>query len=200
MRRASKLTLILLLCLVSTACEQPPTKEIAAAEVALQQARADAADVFAPDRFGEAQAALADAQKRVQAKDYRGALSSALDAAEKSRLASQAATAAKSLARNAAELAEAEAQAALDEVAEIRAQAAKAKIPEKVFEPLLPQTTEAGSALDALVKALADGEILEAQKRAADLKARVAPLPNLFREAQEKWEAEHPKGRRPRRR
>jgi hypothetical protein len=200
MRRASTLAPVLLSCLALSACEQPPTKEIATAEAALQQARADAADVFAPDRFGEAQAAVAAAQKKVQAKDYRGALSSALDAAEKSRLASQAATAAKQLARNAAELAEAEAQAALDEVAEIRAQAAKARIPEQVFEPLLPQTTEAGSALDALVKALADGEILQAQKLAADIKAKAAPLPGLFREAREKWEAEHPRGRRQRRR
>jgi hypothetical protein len=200
MRRRSKLAPLVLSCLALSACEQPPTKEIAAAEAALQQARADAADVFAADRFGEAQAAVADAQKKVQAKDYRGALSSALDAAEKSRLASQAATAAKTLARNAAELAEAEAQAALDEVAEIRAQAAKAKVPEKVFEPLLPQATEAATALASLVKALADGEILQAQKLAADIKTRAVPLPGLFRQAQEQWEAEHPRGRRPRRR
>src|SRR5262245_26941047 len=133
MRRPATLSLILLLGLAPAACEQPPTKEIAGAESAVQQARAYGASDFAPERFGEAQAALDDAHKRVQAKDYRGALSSALDAAEKSRLASQAATAAKALARNAAEVAEAEVQAALDEVAEIRAQAVKAKIPEAVF-------------------------------------------------------------------
>lgn len=200
MRRPATLPLILLLGLVAAACEQPPTKEIAAADASLQQARADGADVFAPDRFGEAQAALSDAHKRVQAKDYRGALSSALDAAEKSRLASQAATAARALARNAAEVAEAEAQAALDEVTEIRAQAAKTKVPETVFEPLLPRATEAGAALDELVKALADGKLAEAQKMAADLKTRVAPLPGLFREAQAKWEAEHPRSHKARRR
>jgi hypothetical protein len=200
MRTHSRLALILFLCLACAACEQPPAKEIAAAESALQQARQDGADIFTPDRFGEAQAALADAHKKVQAKDYRGALSSATDAAEKSRAASQAAQAAKALARNAAEVAEAEVQAALDEVAEIRAQAAKAKIPENVFEDLLPQVTEASSALDGMAKALADGNLLEAQKLATELKAKVTPLPGLFREAQAKWEAQHPKSRRPRRR
>lgn len=190
---------VLVLCLLPAACEQPPSKEIAAAEAALGQARADKADVFAPEQFREAQAALAEAQRKVQAKDYRGALSSALDAAEKSRAASLAATSARALARSAAELAEGEAQIALDEVAEIRAQAAKAKVPDKAFEDLLPRLSEAQAAVDALAKALGDGDVLTAQKLSTALKTQVSPLPGLFREARIQWDAQQ-KGRRPRRR
>lgn len=189
---------VLVLCLLAAACEQPPSKEITAAEAALAQARKDKADVFAPEQFREAQAALADAQRKVQAKDYRGALSSALDTAEKSRTASIAAGSARALARNAAELAIGEAEIALDEVAEIRAQATKAKVADKAFEELLPRLAEAQAAVDAVTKALADGDVLTAQKLSAQFKEKVTPLPGLFREARVQWDAQ--KGRRPRRR
>ena len=186
------------LCLVAAACEQPPTKEIGAAEAALEQARREGADLFAPDRFGDAQAALADAQKKLEARDYRGALSSATDAAEKSRSASQVAASARQIAREEANMAEASAQAALDEVASIRAQAAKAKIPDKAFGALLQQAADASTGLDSVARALAEGKILEAKALATEIKVNVTPLPRLFREAQAKWEAAHPKSRRPR--
>lgn len=187
-------------CLVAAACEQPPTKEIDAAEAALEQARSGGADVFAPDRFGEAQAAFSDAERKIEARDYRGALSSATDAGEKSRAALQAAVATKQLARDAAHAAEAEAQAALDEVASIQDRAVKLKIPDQAFGRLLLETTEASTALDAVARALADGKLLEAKNLAVEIRARVTPLPALFREAQAKWQAAHPTARRARKR
>ena len=189
---------VLVLCLASSACEQPPSKEIAAAEAALEQARKDGADTFAPDQFREAQAALAAAQQKVAAKDYRGALSSALDAVEKSRSASIAAGSARALARSNAELAESNARIALDEVAEIRAQAAKAKVPDQAFAELLPRLQEAEAAVEAVSKALAAGDLATAQKLAGELKEKVTPVPGLFREARVQWDAQ--KGRRPKRR
>src|SRR5262245_50574763 len=182
MKLTARLAPVLALCLLASACEQPPAKELAAAEAALAQAKADGADTFAPEQFREAQAALADANSKVQAKDYRGGLSSALDASEKSRAASAAASSARALARSSAELAESEAQAALDEVAEIRAQAVKAKVPDKAFEELLPRVDEAQAAVDAVAKALSAGDVLTAQKLTAAFKTTVTPLPGLFRE------------------
>jgi hypothetical protein len=197
MKLPARLAPVLALCLLATACEQPPSKELAAAEAALAQARADGADAFAPEQFREAQAALADANRKVQAKDYRGGLSSALDASEKSRAASAAAGSARALARSSAELAGSEAQAALDEVAEIRAQATKAKVPDKAFEELLPRVAEAQAAVDAVAKALSDGDVLTAQKLTASLRTSVTLLPGLFREARVQWDAQ--KGRKPKR-
>jgi hypothetical protein len=198
MKLPSTLLPALALGLLAVGCEQPPTKEIAGAEAALAQAREAGADTFAPEQFREAQAALADAQRKVQASDYRGALSSALDAAEKSRAASVAAGSARALARSNVELAESQAQIALDEVAEIRAQATKAKVPDKAFEELLPKVAEGQAAVEAVSKALASGDILTAQKLAVALKNSVTPLPGLFREARVQWDAQ--KGRKPKRR
>lgn len=177
------------------ACDQPPVKEIAAAEAALGQAQKDDAALYAPDRLKEAQAAFAEAQRKVREEDYRGALSSATDATEKARNASQAAAATKTVARSAAEVAQTEVQAVLDEVAAIREEAAAAKIPDKAFEEVVPLVEQALGGLEAAKKNLEAGDLLGGQKAAGDLKVQVAPLPERFREARAKWEAEHPKGR-----
>jgi hypothetical protein len=198
MKLSPSLAPALALCLLVGGCEQPPTREITAAEQALTQARSDGAEAFAPEQFREAETAFAEAQRKAQAQDYRGALSSATDAAEKARAAALAAAAARALARSAAQLAESTAQIALDEVAEIRAQAAKARVPEDAFEPVLPKLAEGQAVADALAKALAAGDVQAAQKLAADVKEKVLPLPSLFREARVEWDSQ--KGRKPKRR
>jgi hypothetical protein len=198
MRSSPALAVAFALCLLAAGCEQPPTKEITAAEQALAQARTDGADTFAPGQYREAEAAFAEAQRKVQAQDYRGALSSAQDAAEKARAASLAAGSARTLARNAADLAQDEAQIAMDEVAEIRAQAAKQKVPDAAFDELTPRLAEAEAAVQALQKALAGADFQAMQQAAADVKAKVLPLPGLFRDARVAWDEQ--KGRRPKRR
>src|SRR4029453_15536553 len=134
MRRMIALVLPLALC----ACDQPPAKEIAAAEVQLAQAREAGAERFAPDRFRDAEAALGLARTRVQQKDYRGALSAANDAAEKGRTAVQAVTAARANAKGAAELAQKEIGIFLEEVEQVRQEALTAKVPDEAFAELEP--------------------------------------------------------------
>ncbi len=185
-----------LAALLLAACDQPPTKEVAAAESALDAARKEGADRYASERFKEAESALQAARAKVQEKDYRGALSSATDAADKARSAVQQAGAARTVARSNAELARAEVQAALDDVAAIREEATKGKIPEKIFEDLEPAAEAVRQGLDGVAKALENGELLEAQKLATDLKAQAAPLPARYKEALELWRTTHPKGRR----
>ena len=189
-----KASILVLASLLLVACDQPPAKEIAAAEIALGQARQAGADRYAVDRFKEAEAALHDAQRKVQEKDYRGALSSATEAAERSRAAAQAAGAARTVVRGAAEVAQAEVQAVLDE---LRKEAADAKVPDAAFEELAPAMTQAREGLASLQKLLDSGELLEAQKSAAALKGQVGPLPARFREALEAWRKAHPRGRKP---
>jgi hypothetical protein len=198
MKLSPALVPALALGLLAVGCEQPPTKEITAAQQALAQARSDGAETLASEQFREAATAFADAERKAQAQDYRGALSAALDAAEKSRAASQAAGSARALARSAAELAEGEARIALDEVAEIRAQAAKAKVPDEAFEAVLPRLAEGQAAVEVLAKALADADLPAAQKAVAEVKDKTMPLPSLFREARIAWDAQ--KGKRPKRR
>jgi hypothetical protein len=181
------------------ACDQPPTKEIAAAEAQIEQARQAGAEKFVPDRWRDAQAALAAAQAKVQQKDYRGALSAANDAADKGRGAVQAVAAAKANAKGAAELAQREIGVFLEEIDQVRQEAVTAKVPEEAFAEVQPRVDEIREGLQRVSDTLGRGEVIEAQKAAAELRAQAADLPAAFRDARAQWEEEHPKGRRPRR-
>lgn len=182
--------------LLLPACDQPPAKEIAAAEAALAQARAEQADAYAPEQWKGAELALSQARQKVEARDYRGALSSAMDAGEKARSAAQAVASSKLLARGAAQLAQAEMQAALDEVAAVRDEAAKARVPTEEFAELELRVVDATQALASLGDSLEKEELIEAQKAGASLKARFASLGTDFRAALDKWLEDHPKGRK----
>lgn len=197
--RVAHLLLPLLAALGFSACDEPPRKEIGAAEAALAQARHAGAERYTPERYREAELALREAKKKVQQKDYRGALSSATEATDKSRQAAQQAAAAKTVIRSANEVAQAEIQASFDEIAQVREGAANDKVPDKVFDELTAEADQAQQALQGIAKAMESGDLLEAQKAAAELKARVAPLPGRFREAVDAWQAAHPKrgGRAP---
>ena len=191
MRRALAFAAALLLC----SCEQPPNKELAAAEKQVELARQAGADHYAPARLHEAEAAVEDAHRKVAEKDYRGALSSASDAADKAKGAAKAAAAARALTKGAAEVAQAEARIALDEAAQVKAEALKAKVPEAAFEELEPRTRKLSQDLEAAAATLKRGDLLEAQKASASIKAEAAALPAAYRGAVDAWQAAHPKGR-----
>jgi hypothetical protein len=175
-----------------TSCDQPPSKEIAAAESSLSRAREEGADRYAPVGFQEAEKALEVARQRINEKDYRGALSSATEAADKARSASQQASAAKAVARGNAETARAEVQALLDEIQAIQDEAASDKVPEQAFEYVAPVAEEVRGGLQRVSTALESGDWLSAQRAASDLKGLAAPLPGRFREALDSWKSAHP--------
>jgi hypothetical protein len=183
--------------LLLSACDQPPNREISAAEAALAQARKDLADAYAPEQWKAAEAALAQARQKVDAKDYRGALSSAMDAGEKARAASQAVASAKVLAKGAADMSQAEVQSALDEVSAVKEEAAKSKVPEEAFAEVQAKVQEATDGLAALAAHVQKDELLDAQKLGAELKAKFAGLGTEFRAALDTWLEEHPRGRKP---
>jgi hypothetical protein len=191
MRRTLMIAAALLLC----SCEEPPNKELAAAEKQVEQARKAGAEQYAPARLHEAEAAMEDAHRRVGEKDYRGALSSASDAADKARSAAKAASAAQALTKGAAELAQAEARIALEEAAKVKAEAVKAKVPEAAFDELEPRAQKASQDLEAATATLKRGELIEAQKASASIKTEATALPALYRRAVEAWQAAHPKAR-----
>ena len=188
-------SLALLAVFALGACEQPPNKEIAAAERQLEEARRAGADQYAPAQIQEADVAMRDAHRRVDEKDYRGALSSASDAADKAKGAAKAAAAAKALTRGAAEMAQAEARIALEEAAQIKADAIKERVPEAAFEELEARARKLGQELEAAVATLKRGDLLEAQKASTSLKSEATRLPAAYRGAVDAWQAAHPKGR-----
>lgn len=66
--------------LTCLACGDPPTKELQQAQRAIDAARASGADRYAHEEFAAAEASLKSANDAVEQRDYRLALSRALDA------------------------------------------------------------------------------------------------------------------------
>lgn len=85
MKRSLLALPILATAFLVAGCESPPTKELSVAQTELQRALDGDADVFAATTLDEAEAALRTAHERVSAREYRAALSAALDATQKSR-------------------------------------------------------------------------------------------------------------------
>jgi hypothetical protein len=92
---------VVLVCLA--ACSAPPQKELDQAQGAVDTARAAGADQYAPDEFTAATDSLQKAHEAVEQRDYRQALSYALDARERAKAAASAAADGQAKARSDAE-------------------------------------------------------------------------------------------------
>jgi hypothetical protein len=90
---------ILLVALLTPSCSAPPEKEYQQALQALASARTADTAAYATDELAAAEAALAAYDRAVADRDYRQALSRALEAREKATLAPQAAGERKAKAR-----------------------------------------------------------------------------------------------------
>jgi hypothetical protein len=190
---AAACSLLVFLC----GCSQPPLKEIDAAGELLARARADGAARYAPDRLAEAEAAMALAHKKVEEKDYRGALSAALDAADKARQASSATTAALAAARHGAEKALAAARSALTRADEIRKRAAAAGVPDRVFAEPARAGQDVRRRAENVAAALEKDDLAEAQRQAPELTKRAAELPERYQAAQRRWQSARGRPRAP---
>jgi hypothetical protein len=84
---------------LSAACSEPPRKEIDRAQQAIQDARRAGAERYAPEAFSAATAALQQSNQAVEQRDYRLALSLAVDASDRAQEAARAATDSKAKAR-----------------------------------------------------------------------------------------------------
>jgi len=191
--------LVLIAALAAGACTQPPVKEIAAAEQQVERARAVGGERYAPERWKQAQAALALARQRLEGRDYRGALSAANDAAENARGAIEATGPAQSAARNAAEIAIGEVRTMLERATTERALAVKAGVPRSALAPLDARGERAAQQLAGAVTQLGVDNLAYVEPILAELRTEVTPLPDLYRDARTQWEAKRPKGRARRR-
>ncbi len=191
MRRLSPVVLVA--ALICCACDQPPTKEIAAAEAALVSAEQQGAGEYAPERLAAARAALTEAQRRVQAQDYRGGLSAANEAAEKGRAAAKSAEAAKHLVQSAAESARDETRIMLEELPAVKDEAAQAHIPAEAFTETDAETAAVEALLTSADQAIAKQDFLAARSKSEDARSKAQVLPDKYRQARSDWETAHPK-------
>jgi len=84
-------------------CSEPPQKELDQAQGAVDTARAAGADQYAVDDYTAATTSLQKAHEAVDQRDYRQALSYALDARERAKAAASAAADGQAKARSDAE-------------------------------------------------------------------------------------------------
>lgn len=132
---------------LSTACSAPPQKEIDRAQQAIDSARAAGADQYAPEAYAAATAALQQSHEAVDQRDYRLALSRAVDASDRAQEAQRAAAENKARARSASEAAVNSANAALMQL-EARVKTAEgARVPARELAPAREAIKDAESAL-----------------------------------------------------
>ena len=98
-----RLAVLLLVVLASPACGTPPEKEYNQAVGAIEAARAAGAATYAPDELTSAEQSLARYADAVAERDYRQALSHALDARERATAAAAKAASDKANLRGEAE-------------------------------------------------------------------------------------------------
>ena len=138
-RRLALITTILL----SASCAEPPNKEMNQAQGAIDAARAAGAEKFAAAELTAAQDALKRSEEAVIARDYRLALSHALDSRERAQNAAKMAVDGRADARGQAERAIAEVATLLSRAhAELKTANAN-KVPPRTLKG--PQTTVASA-------------------------------------------------------
>ena len=113
MRRLFVLLCALILC---AGCSEPPQKEIDRAQGAIDAARAAGAERYAASEFAAATTALQQAHEAVDQRDYRLALSRAVDASERAQEAARQAADGKARARSEADAAVHEAATSLTQI------------------------------------------------------------------------------------
>ena len=128
--------------LIAAACSEPPRKELDRAQGAIDTARAAGAERYAQDTFTTATTALREAYDAVEQRDYRLALTRALDANEQAQEAARLAADGKAAARSASETALAAAAALLDRLEARISIAEAARVPAKDIKP--SRTARAG--------------------------------------------------------
>jgi hypothetical protein len=164
---------VLVGAVIVTACAEPPTREISQAQGALDAARAAGAEAYARTEFHAADAALKKAHASVVERDYRQALSYALEAREQARTAAREASAAR--ARAATDVATA-IQGAANTVDAARKRLATPATSREVRARLAPLLDDLARQLQEARSAVAAGDYARAAERTRAVQNRLVEL------------------------
>lgn len=143
--------------LFAVACSPPPQKEIDLAQGAIDAARAAGAEQYAAPEFAQATTALQQAHDAVEQRDYRLALTLAVDAHDRAQSAARAAADGKAKARSEADAAIARAAMALEQLQARVKTAEAAKLARRDLEPARRAVTAAETSLQKARAAVIDG-------------------------------------------
>jgi hypothetical protein len=154
---------ILCAVVVAAGCSEPPQKEIDRAQQAIDLARNAGAEQYAPESYAAAAAALRQSHEAVEQRDYRLALSRAVDARDQAQDAAREAADNKARARRDSEAAINATNAALMQL-EARLKAAEqARVVAREIAPARTTVKDATAALQKARAALNAGNLAEAR-------------------------------------
>lgn len=177
---APALCCVLLIC---AACSEPPQKEIDRAQGAIDAARAAGADQYAPEAYRAATSALQQAHEAVEQRDYRLALSRALDANERALEAAKEAANGKARARSEVEGLLAMTATSIQQLQTKLRAAEAARLPR--LEAPRKLRADAQHALQEARAAVKEGNYLEGMERIKSLPERIAVQIKAIDEAME---------------
>ena len=158
---------------VHTACTEPPNKEMNQAQGALDAARAAGAEQFAAEEYKAAVDALEKSRTAVQQRDYRQALSHALDARERAQDAARVAGDEKARVYTATDRELRRAELALDRARASLEGAEAAKVPARQLQAPRQALTTADRSLREARAAIARDDIPAAVSALDGLAARI---------------------------
>lgn len=184
--------LALIITILSASCAEPPSKEMNQAQGAIDAARAAGAEKFATEEFAAAVDALKRSEEAVAARDYRQALSHAIDSRERAQNAARLAVDGRADARGHAERAISEvatllkqAQTQLAAPAQARVNARVLRGPREVVAATEQSLQEARTALEredyAAVNAAMQGAAAKLQAALKEIGAATTPRPPVRR-------------------
>jgi hypothetical protein len=168
-----RLPALILMILLTSGCSEPPNKEIDRAQGAIDAARAAGAEQYATEAFAAAASALQLSHEAVEQRDYRLALSRAIDAYERAQDAAKLAADGKAKARSDAEtVVNAANAAALALAARLKA-AETARVPARDLVEARRTAADAAASLQKARAALKAGAYLDATAGVKGLDERI---------------------------
>ena len=169
MRRLAALLGALLVC---AACSEPPQKEIDRAQGAIDAARAAGADRYATSELASATSALKEAHDAVEQRDYRLALTKALDASERGQQAARQAADGKARARGEVERTITTVTASLQQLQAVL-KAEGARMPATLLASAKRETTTSQAALQKARTLLEAEQYLDARDALVGVDERI---------------------------
>ena len=184
MKKAIISTIVgLVFCLFVMSCSKPPTQDIKAAKTAIEDARIAEADKYAADDFQAAKDALADAEAKIESKDYKGAKEAALLAKQKAELSKSAVEANKIKVRTATEALFNEAKMAVDTAKRSIDEAMVAKVSKEDLAQPNADVVSLDSLVTKIQNAVNAGDFVDARGKSEIVKAKAAEVNKTVRGA-----------------
>ena len=172
MRRVPALLCALVLC---AGCSEPPQKEMSEAQGAIDAARAVGAEQYASAEYQAATAALKEAHDAVQQRDYRLALSRAIDASQRAQEAAKRAADGMVRARSEADAAIAAASTAVQQLHNRLKAAEAARVPRRDIAGPVKAAADADASLQKARASLKTGDYIGARTTAQEMPSRIRP-------------------------